>query len=186
MQLEPLLIRYGVLAVFVFATVEGDLTLIVAGVVAHLGLFALSSAIVAGAAGNLVGDCAWYALGRWHAGRIRGGQLYRRFGSTVETLVRRLGVWELLACRVVYGTRNASMVFWGLQHLRFDRFLAVDAIGCLGWCAVFATLGYALSNSAAWLTGEVRRIELWLLGGVVVAALALIGVHWLARRRLHV
>jgi membrane protein DedA with SNARE-associated domain len=184
MHLERILIQYGLLAVLLLATVEGDLTLILAGVVAHLGMFSLGPAILAGALGNLVGDSAWYLLGRSSARVIREGRFYRRVGPTVERLAKRLGVWQLLAARVVYGTRNASMVFWGLHGLRFDRFILVDAVGCLLWCSIFGGLGFLLSNSAEWLIGEVKHIEYWLLGAVVVAAIAVFIVNRLARREL--
>ncbi|MGH7702811.1 MAG: DedA family protein [Gemmatimonadales bacterium] len=105
--------NYGLLAVFCAATIEGDLTLILAGVVAHLGLLDLGLAVVADTLGNLTGDIAWYLLGRSHARRIRESRLYLRVGPTIERLARRLGDWQLLAARVVYGTRNAQHVVLG-------------------------------------------------------------------------
>ncbi|MEP6572483.1 MAG: hypothetical protein ABJD11_07290, partial [Gemmatimonadota bacterium] len=115
MKIEALLVQHGILAVLLFATFEGDLTLILAGVVAHLGYLDLGSAILAGAAGNFIGDTVWYTLGRMHSVRLRNSRLYRRVGPTIERFARKLGVWELLVARAVYGTRNASMLFWGLN-----------------------------------------------------------------------
>ncbi len=178
--------NYGLLAVFCAATIEGDLTLILAGVVAHLGLFDLGPAIVAGILGNLVGDTAWYLLGRSHARRIRQSRLYERVGPTIERLAHRLGNWQLLAARVVYGTRNASMLFWGLHGLRFGRFVAIDLLGCALWSSLFAGLGFLLSGSAAAIVGRVRRVELYLGAAVVVAAIVVYLVNRLARRELEV
>ena len=75
------------------------------------------------AAGSLLGDCAWYWLGRLRGPRFRAGRLYRRVGRRIERLARRFGVWQLLLARFVYGTKNASMVFWGLQGSPFGRFV---------------------------------------------------------------
>lgn len=186
MLLQHLLINYGLLAVFCAATIEGDLTLILAGVVAHLGLFDLGPAVVAGTLGNLAGDTAWYLLGRSHARRIRESRLYERVGPTIERLAQRLGDWQLLAARVVYGTRNASMLFWGLHGLRFGRFLAIDLVGCTLWSSVFAGLGFVLSGSAAVIIGRVHRVERYLAGAVLVAAIAVYLVNRLARRKLEV
>jgi membrane protein DedA with SNARE-associated domain len=185
MGLQQFLIQHGLLAVLLVATVEGDLSVIVAGAVAHLGFFPFLAAIVAGAVGNFLGDCTWYLLGRFASVRIRNTRVYRKVGPTVEKLARRFGVWQLLAARVVYGTRNASMVFWGLHHLGFGRFTLVDAFGCLLWSSVFAGLGYLASDRAeAWI-GQVKQLELWLLGAVIVAAVLVYLVNRLARRELH-
>jgi len=185
MTLEAFLERHGPIAVLLAATVEGDVTLILAGVVAHLGLFGLPTAILVGMLGNLLGDCAWFGLGRFRSERIRNTRLYLRVGPTVERLSRRLGVWQLLAARAIYGTRNASMVFWGLHALPFARFLAVDLLGCAIWSVLFASLGYALSGSAAALIGKVKRIELWLLGAVLIGAVCVAIITRIMKREVH-
>ena len=184
MRLEGLLIRYGLLAVLLGSAVEGDFTLILAGVVSHLGIFEFPLAVLAGAAGSLAADCVWYSVGRLRGPRFRAGRLYRRVGPTIERLARRLGAWELLACRFIYGTKSASMVFWGLHGLPPARFVLIDALGCLLGAAVFAALGYLVSGSATVLLGRVKRIQLWLLGALAVGAGLVYLVHRLAKREL--
>ena len=186
MGLEQLLIRFGVPAVFAGAAIEGDFVLILSGVVAHLGYFPLPVAIAAGALGSLAGDCAWYGFGRVRGSRFRAGGLYRRVGPRIERLARRLGAAQLLVTRFIYGTKSASMLFWGLHGLPFRRFLLYDAAGCLLGAGLFVGLGYLVSGSAAALIGRVRRVELWLLGALVVGIVLVLAIHLLAKRELHV
>jgi len=183
---EHLILRYGLAAVFVGAAVEGDLTLILAGVAAHLGYFSFPTALAASVAGGFLGDVAWYTLGRVRGPKFRAGRLYRRVGHRIEILAHRLGAAELIASRFVYGTKAASMVFWGLHGMSLPRFLLVDAIGCVLGSLVFTGLGYAVSGSATVLLGRVRRVERWLLGAVLVGALLVFVIHWTAKRELHV
>jgi membrane protein DedA with SNARE-associated domain len=183
---EHLILRYGLAAVFVGAAVEGDLTLILAGVAAHLGYFSFPTALAASVAGGFLGDLAWYTLGRVRGPKFRAGRLYRRVGHRIEILAHRLGAAELIASRFVYGTKAASMVFWGLHGMSLPRFLLVDAIGCGLGSLVFTGLGYAVSGSATVLLGRVRRVERWLLGAVLVGALLVFVIHWTAKRELHV
>lgn len=185
MSLERLLIEHGAAAVVVGAAFEGDFTLILAGVVAHLGIFSFPVAVAAATAGSFIGDCAWYWLGRLRGPKFRAGRLYRRVGHRIEDLARRFGVWELLLARFVYGTKSASMLFWGLHGLPFGRFAAVDAVGCALGATVFAGLGYLVSDSAQALLGRVHRIELWLLGAVIVGAALVLIIHLTAKRELH-
>ncbi len=186
MNLERVLIEYGLAAVVLGAMLEGDMTLVLSGVVAHLGIFPLSKAVAAGAVGSLLGDCAWYWVGRLQGARFRTGRIYRRVGPRIESLVRRFGVWQLLLVRFVYGTKNPSMVFWGLQGLPFARFTAVDALGCAIGTFLFSGLGYVVSGSAEVLVGRVRRIELWLLGAVVAGVAIVYVVHRVTKRGLHI
>lgn len=186
MHLHQLLIRYGLIAVLVGSAFEGDFTLLLAGVVAHLGIFTYALAVAAGALGSLVGDCAWYGLGRFRGPRFREGRFYRRVGPTIERLANQLGPWQLLAARFVYGTKSASMIFWGLHGLSFRRFLLIDAIGCLLGSIVFTSLGYLLSGSASALLGHVKRVELWLLGAVIVGVLVVFLVDRTAKHELHI
>jgi len=186
MHLQQLLIRYGLIAVLVGSALEGDFTLLFAGVVARLGIFAFPLAVAAGALGSLVGDTAWYSLGRFRGPRFREGRFYRRVGPTVERLARQLGPWQLLAARFVYGTKSASMIFWGLHGLSFRRFLLIDSVGCLLGSLVFTSLGYLLSGSAIALLGHVKRVELWLLGGVIVGALIVFLIDKTAKHELHI
>jgi membrane protein DedA with SNARE-associated domain len=183
---EHLILRYGLAAVFVGAAVEGDLTLILAGVAAHLGYFSFPTALAACVVGGFLADLAWYTLGRVRGPKFRAGRLYRRVGHRIEVLARRLGAAELIASRFVYGTKAASMVFWGLHGMSLPRFLVVDAIGCVLGSLVFTGLGYAVSGSATVLLGRVRRVERWLLGAVLVGALLVFVIHWTAKKELHV
>ena len=186
MHPQQLLIRYGLIAVLVGSALEGDFTLLFAGVVARLGIFAFPLAVAAGALGSLVGDTAWYSLGRFRGPRFREGRFYRRVGPTVERLARQLGPWQLVAARFVYGTKSASMIFWGLHGLSFRRFLLIDSVGCVLGSLVFTSLGYLLSGSAMALLGHVKRVELWLLGGAIVGVLVVMLIDRTAKHELHI
>jgi len=185
MGIQQLIIRHGLLAVLLGSAFEGDFTLILAGVVAHLGFFPFPLAVAVGALGSFIGDSIWYALGRFRGPRLRAGRVYRRVGPKIQRLADRFGPWQLLLARFVYGTKAASMVFWGLHGLKFRRFAPIDAIGCVLGTAVFSGLGYLVSGSATLLLGRVRRVQLWLLGAVLAGAVLVLIIHLTAKRELH-
>jgi membrane protein DedA with SNARE-associated domain len=182
--LEPFLSHYGLLSLFFIAMVEGDVSLLVAGVLTHVGILPLSGAIVAGALGNLAGDCFWFAVGHRHSERIRASRIYRAVGPRVERLAGKLGPSQLLAARVVYGTRNVSMLFWGQMRLPTLRFLLLDALGCALAATAFTLLGHAVGQSTEALVGAVRRIEHWLLVAVLAGCVLVWGVTRLVRHKL--
>ncbi len=181
MTIRELLLRYGLLAVFFGAATEGDVTMILAGVTAHLGLLDLPAAMVIGALGGFVGDIACYGLGRARAASIRRSGIYRQAGPVIERFVDRFGVLQIGIARFIYGTRIATMLFWGIRGLPLWRFASVDLPGCLLWAAALGGLGFMASNSAAALIGRVTQIKFWLLGALLVSAAVFLAIHLLFR-----
>lgn len=181
--MEGLILRFGLVAVFLGATVEGDLILVLAGVTSHLGLLNLWLAIAMGAAGCLAGDLTWYVLGRSRSDAIRRSRAYGKVGPAVERVAARFGFWQILTARFMYGTRVATMLFWGVHRLPLGTFVGVDAAGCLAWAALLGLLGYGASSGAAALVGDVKRIEMWLLAALAVSVLALLAARWAIARR---
>ncbi len=159
--MEEFLARYGGVAVFLGAMLEGDLSIVMAGVVAHLGYLNLATALQTAWLGAFAGDAAWYALGRVRATAVTESGLYRRAAPSIERLVARLGDREIVLARFVYGTRIASMFFWGVRRLPFPRFAALDLVGCLLSVTCLVLLGYGLSETAVALFGHVQRVERW-------------------------
>ena len=182
--METFLIRYGLAAVFVGGAVEGDATFTLAGVLVHLGLLHLPSAIAVGTLGALTGDCAWYWLGRSGSDRVRNSQAYRRVEPIASRVANRYGAWEIMLARFIVGVRTASFVFWGTRKLSFAKFLALDLIGSVTWVSLLITIGRLLSNNAMALIGEVRRIELWLLGGLILSISTFLILRSIVRRAM--
>jgi membrane protein DedA with SNARE-associated domain len=180
--MEQLLARFGPIAVLVGAAIEYDGTLVLAGVVVHLGLIAFPIAVAAGGVGALLGDSVFYVAGRRGGASVRRSSAYTRVASFVEELATRAGPWEIVLARFVYGTRFASMFFWGLRGLGWPTFAALDLIGGLLGAIILVTLGFVFSQSATAVLGEVQRVEKRLLEGAVVAALVVLCFHTLARR----
>ena len=55
-ELQGLLRQYGLWVVFFGAMIEGDLTLLLAGVLARSGLFTFQEALLVGTSGGVAGD----------------------------------------------------------------------------------------------------------------------------------
>ncbi len=176
--------RFGLFAIFVGAVFEGDVTLILTGVAAHLGFVRFATAVAVGGLAACVADSTCYAVARARRTTIGQNSAYRRVAPLVDSIVGRVGAWEIVITRFIYGTRLASMIYWGMQALPFGRFLMLDLIGCGLWAVALAAVGYACSGSAAVLVGEVKRAERWLLVGCVAAAAAVFAARYISRRRL--
>lgn len=186
--MEQFIIQYGLLAIFLCALLENDVTFVFAGVVIHLGLVDPVFALAYALAGALLHDSFWFWLGYTRSESIRASRVYRKLGPAVEKLADRFGPWELFLCRFIYGTRNPSLVFWGTQRLSLRTFFAIEIAALSIWGCFLAMLGFCLSNAAAAVIGTIRSMERWMVGalGVIIlgALVARIFTRYEIRRRL--
>ncbi len=182
--MEAWIARWGLLAVLVGSTTEGDVTAVAAGFASHLGLLSFPAVVAMLFAGGLASDLFLYLVGRSRSHDFRDTRLYRRAGPALERWADRFGPNQILSARFLYGTRAATMVFWGIRHLPAQRFVPRAVLGAAAWAASFAGFGYVLSDSAEKMLGQVRRIELWLLAGVVLGVVLVLVLRRPVRRRL--
>lgn len=181
--MEQFLIQYGLWAVFFGSMVEADAMPVMSGAVAHLGYFGFAGALAASVAGMFAGDCLWYWLGRGFGHRIEKIGFYQKHLPKAERFIGKFGVWQILAARVIYGTRNATMVFWGIKKLNFAKFAAIDFLGCLVWGTLLASLGYFLSLSVKSIVGDIKQFEIGLLVVVVLTVSLIFLIKFLKNRK---
>ena len=179
-RMELLLIKYGLVAVFLAAALEADVVPVLVGVAAHHGYFDPPVAIVVTSFGALAGDCFWFYVGR--TGVIKKSKLLLGLQSKAEVLFRRVGHWQIPASHIVYGTRIATMTFLGARGSMVGRFVLVDGVSCFTLTTFLFCLGFALSASVAVILGDVKRVELVLLVAVVLFALVFYLLQRFGRR----
>jgi len=175
-EIEGFLRTYGLWALFFFAAFEGDLTLLLTGMLVHLGIWPPGKAFVIASGGALAGDCFYFWLGHGTARRWLTTAHGQRVMPRIERSARRYGVLSLFFARYIYGTRIATMFFWGMQRISVAKFVALDALNCAIWASVFGGLGYLFADRLEHVVGELRRVETWLLVGLLVFA-ALLGLR---------
>lgn len=156
--------NYGLWAAFLLALLENDVAFIAIGVVLKLGddnpltpdlnvFTALPAAIL----GALIHDSAWFAVGYYNSATIKASRVYRRIGPMVERLAERFGPWEIFIARFIYGTRNPSSVFWGIQHLPYAEFAGLEVLALTVWGSLLATVGFHSTGWALKLMGKVEH-----------------------------
>ena len=136
-----------------FPPIPSELIMPLAGVLAAEGDLSLTAAIAAGSAGSLLGQSAWYGLGR-KVGERRLKQLAERHGrwltvspddlDRARDWLRRHGAWALLLGRLVPTIRTLISLPAGVAVVPFWQFLLFSAIGTTAWTAALTMAGYLL------------------------------------------
>src|SRR5206468_9422800 len=109
--LSQLIEQYGLYAVFFLTMIEGDITLLLAGVLAHsafFGDYSFARVLVWGTLGAFASDNLAYAAGRGFGKTVRGFRLYRRAKPRLERLTERFGRRSIFLSKYIYGLRWAS------------------------------------------------------------------------------
>jgi membrane protein DedA with SNARE-associated domain len=182
-----LLYQYGLYAVFILVMLEGDITLLLAGVLAHSGFFGDYSfaqvLLWATVAGCLSDNIAYFA-GRGFCESVREFRFYRAAQPRLQRLTTKFGPLSIFLSKYIYGLRWASCVFYGVGRMPYLRFLVLSFASCFMWVFVLSGAGYFFSGAVMGLIGDFQRVGKVLL---VIVLLGIVGFYlterfWLSRK----
>ena len=188
--LSQLIEQYGLYAVFFLVMLEGDITLLLAGVLAHSAFFGDSSlasfarVLLWGTLGGLASDNCAYLLGRAFGKTVRYFRFYSGAKVRMQRLTDRFGALSIFLSKYIYGLRWASCTFYGVAHMPYLRFLTLSAASCFVWVFILSGVGYFFSSAVMGLIGDFRRLGKLLLVIVVVGILGfyLVKRLWVSKK----
>ena len=173
--LNQLLLQYGVYAVFILVMIEGDITLLIAGVLAHSGFFgdySFAQVLIWGTIGGCASDNLAYFAGRAFCEGVRELRFYRAAKPRLERLTNKFGPLSIFLSKYIYGLRWASCVFYGVGRMPYLRFLLLSFASCFLWVFVLSGAGYFFSGAVMGLIGDFQRLGKVLLVIVVIGVVA--------------
>jgi membrane protein DedA with SNARE-associated domain len=173
--LNQLLLQYGVYAVFILVMIEGDITLLIAGVLAHSGFFgdySFAQVLIWGTIGGCASDNLAYFAGRAFCEGVRELRFYRAAKPRLERLTNKFGPLSIFLSKYIYGLRWAACVFYGVGRMPYLRFLLLSFASCFMWVFVLSGAGYFFSGAVMGLIGDFQRLGKVLLVIVVVGIVA--------------
>jgi len=174
-HISEIIAQYGIYAVFALCTVEGDITLLLSGVMAHsnfFGSYSFLKVFLAGTLGGIVGDNVAYFIGRLFRKTIKDYRFYEMARPRIERLIDKFGSFAIIISKYIYGIRAAMCVFYGIGRMPYARFIILDVISCAIWALVLAGVGYFFSGAITNIIGDFKQVGIWLffivLFGIIV------------------
>ena len=143
--MEDIILRYGVVAIFLGAGIEGEPFALAGGVLAHRHWLSPYTAGLAAVGGSCLIDQFWFHLSR-HFRQSRIVQRVTRrpaFARSLD-LIERHPVWFVLLFRFAYGLRAVAPVAIGSSRLPTGLFVPLNMAAAIVWGSLFTTLGYLL------------------------------------------
>ena len=186
-HLSQIIEQYGIYAVFALCTVEGDITLLISGAMAHSGFFGKYSflkVLIAGTLGGMVGDCIGYGVGRIFHENAKDYRFYQMAQPRIERLIAKFGGFAIVISKYIYGIRAAMCVFYGIGKMPFYRFLYLDAISCFSWVLLLSGVGYLFSGAITSIIGDFRQIGVALFFIILFAVVVIYAIErfWLSEK----
>ncbi|WP_343313736.1 DedA family protein [Brucella sp. BE17] len=159
--LEPYIMAYGALALFIIVYLEsfgmpvpGESALIASSLLALHGTLHIENVLVATFVGAVLGDCTGYLIGRFG-----GRKLILRYGPRFkltpqrfehfEKMFERNGFYVVATARFVLLLRQLNGIVAGSMKMNPVKFLAANIIGAAGWTLVWGLGPYLLSGVLA-------------------------------------
>jgi membrane-associated protein len=154
------------LIIFVGLIFEGEVVLIVTGILSHLGAlniyFAFCFILVGGFAKTLLG----YHIGkiihdRWHE---------TKFLKYVEKRVLNImphfnekPFWSIFISKFIFGVNHMVIIFSGYERINYKKYLKAEISATLIWAPLLLGLGYFFSFTALNISREIWKFTFVIL-----------------------
>jgi membrane protein DedA with SNARE-associated domain len=186
-SVNELMWRFGLPAIFLLTMAEGDITLLLAGVLAHGGAFgeySFAQVLVVGTLGGVASDQLAYALGRGARSGVRKYRFYCAARSRIERLTQKFGWLSIFVSKYTYGLRWGACAFYGVAKMPYLRFLMLSFASCFMWVLTLSATGYIFHSAIYNLIGDFEKFPIILL---VVVACGILGFYlverfWLSKK----
>jgi membrane protein DedA with SNARE-associated domain len=184
---NELMFRFGLPAIFVLTVVEGDITLLLAGVLAHgqaFGEYSFLQVLAVGTLGGVASDNVAYLLGRGAGRGVRQYRFYCAAQQRIERLTNKFGMFSIFVSKYTYGLRWGACAFYGVARMPYPRFLALSFASCFLWVLSLTTVGYVFHSAIYNLIGDFEHVGVALLVIVVagIVGFYLAEKYWLSKK----
>ena len=184
MDLAGLIDSYGYAAVFIGSFLEGETILALAGLAAYRGYLDLAIVIVLATIAGFLGDQFYFFLGRHNGHKVLAR--YPRMQLRAQRFDAMLSRWHapvIIGIRFMYGFRIVGPILLGMGRVSSLRFVVYNFIGAAIWAPLVAGVGYLFGNVLGAVLHDMKRVEIYAFGVVLLAGVLLFILHWYRGRR---
>jgi membrane protein DedA with SNARE-associated domain len=172
-EATTVLAQYGYLALFPLVVLEGPIVSVLAGFLASLGIFNFFLLFFVVVAGDVTGDLAHYAIGRW--GRKKFIDRWGKYlGLTNERVLQVEKHFEkhqaktLLLGKISHGIGGIPLVAAGVARMPLGEFFLINLVATLPKSLALLLLGYFFGRAAARINSIFELVAFLLAGSAIL------------------
>ncbi len=138
-----LLKEYGYIILFLWSMLEGEMGLIMAGIMSHAGHMNMYLAIFIAGLGGFAGDQVYFYTGRYSKKYIHKKlKKQRRKFAIAHILLKKYGWPIIFIQRYMYGFRTIIPMSIGLTRYSAKKFAFINLISAWAWAAITIVPAY--------------------------------------------
>jgi membrane protein DedA with SNARE-associated domain len=142
-----LLVEYGYIILFCWSILEGEIGLILGGILCYTGDLNLYFAIFVAGLGGFVGDQIYFYIGRYNKGYIQRNLVsQRRKFALAHLLLKKYGWPIIFVQRYMYGMRTVIPMAIGITRYDAKLFALINLISAWCWAAITIVPTYFLGK----------------------------------------
>ena len=160
---------------FVMVIWEGEITLIIAGILVHIGVFSLPLTLFLALIAAITKTIVGYRLGSYLGRTFPNSSFLKYMERKVFFFLPRFRerpFWSIVVSKFIYGVNNLTLVFAGYVNADFNMYCLAEGTSSFFWLGGMFGLGYFFSASALAFSHTLRsfalRIALFIIGFMII------------------
>ena len=135
--------EYGYIILFLWSILEGEMGLIMGGIMSHTGDMDYFMTVFVAGLGGFSGDQIYFYIGRFNKGLIqRKLHKQRRKFAIAHLLLKKYGWPIIFMQRYMYGLRTVIPMSIGITKYSAKKFAFINLISAWTWAAITVTPAY--------------------------------------------
>lgn len=168
---------WGYVILFFAMIIEGEVFLIVAGMLARLRALDLGDILWVSFVGVMIGDALWYGFGILAARSPKLARLVQYAEKSVHAFLPRFREQpfrSILLSKFIYGANHATLILSGIMRVKFPVFVRAEAFASFAWVAIYSVAGYMFGYAALAVTHKAVRF-------ILITAIFVVGFIFIQR-----
>lgn len=162
---------WGYAILFVAMLLEGEVFLIIAGMLASINAFDFGDVLWVSLIGVILGNIIWYYLGTKLKHTGVSGRMVRWAEQAVIFFLpdfREKPFKSIFFSKFIYGANRATVIISGVLRVPFHLFVKAEFFASVLWVVLFATVGFLFGQAALSVTSTISRAVLLVVLFVVI------------------
>lgn len=178
--------EYGYIILFIWSILEGEMGLIMGGILCHTGDMWLPIAIGVAGMGGFIGDQIYFYMGRSNKSYIHKTLRKQRRKFAISHLLLKKYGWPIIFVqRYLYGLRTVIPMSIGLTKYSSRKFALINLISALVWATLTIIPAYYYGAEILELLHWVKSHWYFSLPVIVVIAAGILYyISWLEKHLL--